>query len=141
MRSTVRRATAAALFALAGLHVLWGRGSSFPFSDPDDLTDSVIGRSSVPSAEACFGVAAALTAAALLVADVPRLPRAVQRAGVTGVAFVLASRAGLGFAGKTDAVSPGSVSSRFRRLDRRVYSPLCLALATGAVVARRRSVT
>ena len=66
-------------------------------------------------------------------------PAAVcQRLGVTGVAAVLADRAGLGFAGRTDLASPGSVSTRFRRLDRRVYSPLCLALAAGALSSRRR---
>ena len=137
MKATVRRATAAVLFALAGLHVLWGRGSSLPFSDPDELADAVIGRRSVPSAEACFAVAGALTVAAALVADVPRLPRGLQHLGVTGVGAVLAARAGLGFAGRTDAVSPGSISTRFRRLDRRVYSPLCLALAAGAIASRR----
>jgi hypothetical protein len=137
MTATVRRATAAVLFALAGLHVLWGRGSSLPFSDPDELADAVIGRRSVPSARACFAVAGALTVAAALVADVPHLPRRVQRIGVTGVGVVLATRAGLGFTGRTDAVSPGSVSARFRRLDRRVYSPLCLVLAAGAIASRR----
>jgi hypothetical protein len=35
-------------------------------------------------------------------------------------------------AGRTDLVSPGSISPRFRRLDRRYYSPLCLALAMAA---------
>ena len=49
LKEAVRRATAAVLFALAGLHVLWGRGSSLPFSDPDELADAVIGRRSVPS--------------------------------------------------------------------------------------------
>ena len=137
MKATVRGATAAVLFALAGLHVLWGRGSSLPFSDRDELADAVVGRRSVPSAEACFAVAGALTVAAALVADVPRLPRHVQRLGVTGVGVVLATRAGLGFTGRTDAVSPGSVSPQFRRLDRRVYSPLCLALAAGALASRR----
>jgi hypothetical protein len=137
MRTTVRRATAAALFALAGLHVLWGRRSSFPFSNADDLADAVTGRRSVPSAEACVAVAGALAIAGALVADVPRLPRGLQHLGVTGVGAVLATRAGLGFTGRTDVVSPGSVSIRFRRLDRRVYSPLCLALAVGAIVSRR----
>jgi len=132
-----QRATAVTLFALAGLHVAWGRGSSFPFSDPDDLGDAVIGRTSVPSPAACFAVAGALTIAGALVADVPRLPRGVQHLGVTGVGLVLATRAGLGFSGRTDAVSRGSVSTRFRRLDRRLYSPLCLALAAGAMTSRR----
>jgi hypothetical protein len=85
-----------------------------------------------------LAVAGALTAAALLVADVPRLPRDIQRLGVSGVAVVLATRGILGLAGRTDVVSPGSASARFRRLDRRAYSPLCLALAVGALSSRRR---
>jgi hypothetical protein len=132
------RATATALLAVGALHVAWGRGSTFPLPDRDALNDSVIGRSTTPSPGACYAVAGALTVAAALVADVPRLPRHVQRVGVTGVGVVLASRAAIGFAGRTDVASPGSVSARFRRLDRRVYSPLCLALAAGAFRARRR---
>ena len=42
---------------------------------------------------------------------------------------MLADRGALGLAGRTDVLSPGSVSDNFRRLDRRVYSPLCLTLA------------
>ena len=137
MSTATRGATAATLLSLAGLHVLWGRGSTFPFADRDGLNDSVVGRSSTPRPSACFAVAGALTAAASLVADVPRLPRHLQRLGVTGVAVVLASRAALGFSGRTDVVSPGSASPRFRRLDRRMYSPLCLALAVGALRSRR----
>ncbi|HEY3673117.1 MAG TPA: DUF3995 domain-containing protein [Acidimicrobiia bacterium] len=131
------RATATTLFVLAGLHVAWGRGSTFPFADRDGLNDTVVGRASTPPPSACLAVAGALTMAGALVADVAPLPRPIQRLGVTGVAVVLASRAALGFAGRTDAVSPGSASVRFRRLDRRVYSPLCLALAAGALSARR----
>jgi hypothetical protein len=32
-------------------------------------------------------------------------------------------------AGRTDLLAPGSSSERFRSLDRRVYSPICLTLA------------
>lgn len=132
-----RLPTATALVALGALHVAWGQGSTVPFSNRDDLNDAVIGRRTTPSPGACFAVAGALLTAAALVADVPRLPRALQRLGVAGVATVLASRAALGFAGRTDLASPGSSSTRFRRLDRRVYSPLCLALAAGALSSRR----
>jgi hypothetical protein len=132
-----RVATAAALGALAGLHVAWGLGSSFPFRDADELADAVVGRRAVPPPGACFAVAGALLAATALVADVGGLPRSVQRLGVGGVAAVLATRAALGFAGRTDLAVPGSASPRFRRLDRGVYSPLCLALAAGALTARR----
>jgi hypothetical protein len=53
----------------------------------------------------------------------------VRRLGTgTGVA-VLAGRGALGLTGRTRLVSPASTSARFARLDRRAYSPLCLALA------------
>ncbi len=70
---------------------------------------------------------------------------ALQVLGATGSPWPLSSRqelsdavarrGALGLAGRTDIVSPGSVSERFRRLDRRCYSPLCLALAALAVPA------
>ena len=56
----------------------------------------------------------------------------LRLAGVRTVAAVLGARAVLGFTGRTEVVSPGSVSARFRRMDRRFYSPLCAALAVGA---------
>jgi len=126
------RLTAGTLLGIATLHVAWGAGAAFPFTDRDDLADAVIGTTAVPPARVCYAVAGALTAAAALVLGVPaRLP-ALRRVGLLGVACVLGGRGVLGLAGKTDLVSPASSSPRFRRLDRRLYSPLCLALAQGA---------
>jgi hypothetical protein len=129
--------TAATLAAIAGLHVAWGRGSPFPFSDRDQLADAVVGTRRVPSPSACYAVAGALGAAAGLVQGVPTLPHELRRLGLLGVAGVLGLRGVLGLAGRTDLVSPGSDSGRFRRLDRRLYAPLCVALALGVLDARR----
>ena len=125
---------AATLLGLAGLHAVWGLGSSWPAADHDELADVVAGRpgGAVPPATACFAVAAMLAAAATLVAGRPRARPRARRAGAAGVATVLAARGTLGIAGRTDLVSPGSSSPRFRRLDRRWYSPLCLLLAAAA---------
>jgi Protein of unknown function (DUF3995) len=91
----------------------------------------------VPPPVACWAVAAALGTAATLVAGRPqRLPRA-RRTATAGVALVLSTRGLLGLAGRTDVVSPGSSSPRFRQLDRRVYAPLCLALAALSLPAAR----
>jgi hypothetical protein len=60
-------------------------------------------------------------------ASVPPTARAAS-AGLMAIA---------GLAGRTDLLSPGSDSERFRDLDRRFYSPLCLALAAAAVPRRR----
>jgi len=76
-------------------------------------------------------VAAALFAASALVADAPVAPLRVRLIGRRVVGCVLAVRGIAGLLGRTDVLSPGSSSPRFRRLDRRYFSPLCLALAAG----------
>jgi Protein of unknown function (DUF3995) len=135
-RAAIRTA-AVGLGALAGLHAAWGLGASWPLADREALADAVVGRADVPPAAACWAVAGALGAAAALVDGRPRaLPR-LRRAGAAGVVLVLTCRGLLGLAGRTDVVSPGSSSARFRELDRRYYSPLCLALAGLALPATR----
>lgn len=132
MRRASSCLTSATLAAIAGIHVAWGRGSSFPFANKLALSDAVIGSEAVPSAGACYAVAAALLTASALVVDAPVAPRRVRRLGRRVVGGVLAVRGVAGLLGRTDVLSPGSASPRFRRLDRRVYSPLCLALAAGS---------
>lgn len=122
---------------IAGIHVAWGRGSSFPFATHSDLTDAVVGRDATLSPAACYGVAGLLTLAAGLVAGVPIGPRRLRRLGVATVVTVLSVRAAAGLAGRTDALVPGSSSQRFRRNDRRFFAPLCLALAAGSATALR----
>jgi Protein of unknown function (DUF3995) len=129
--------TAVTLVTIGGLHIAWGRGSSYPLEHRQDLADAVIGARSVPPPSACYAVAAALMIAAGLVEGAPGVPRGLRQTGLAGVVLVLAGRGVLGFAGRTDLVSPGSTSPRFRRLDRRFYSPLCLALSAGALSAGR----
>jgi len=132
MLRLVRGATALVLAAIAGLHFAWARGSSFPFADRDALADSVVGAEAVPSPGACLTIASLLTIATALVAGAPIGPPRLRRLGVATVAGVLTVRGVAGFAGRTDVLSPGSTSPKFRRLDRALYSPLCIALAVGA---------
>jgi hypothetical protein len=136
MSGVTSRLTTATLVALAALHVAWGRGSTFPFNRGTDLADTVVGTQTVPPPAACFSVAAALVAGAALVHDLPGLPGPVRRLGLVGMAGLFGLRGALGFAGLTSLISPGSTSARFRRLDRRLYSPLCFALAAGSWAAR-----
>jgi len=135
---TPARWTAGTLLTIAGIHVAWGRGSSFPFATTGELTDAVVGNDVVPSPAACYAVAGLLTVASAAVAGLPVPTRRLRPVTVLGVAATLAVRATAGFAGRTDALVPGSTSPRFRRNDRRVLSPLCAALATGAVMSLRR---
>lgn len=129
------RTTAAALVGIAGLHLAWGAGSSIPFATRDELADAVIGTDDVPPPAACAAVAVALLSAAALVADRPSLPQRLRTIGLLGVTATLGARAAMGFVNATEIVSPGSASPRFQRLDRRVYAPLCAALAAGSASA------
>jgi hypothetical protein len=139
MRTGIRRSTsittATVLAGIGALHVAWGLGSSFPFRDRAALADTVVGSDAVPGRGASLAVAGLLGVAAGLVADVlPVAPR-IRRVGVLGVACVLATRAAFGFAGSTERLVAGSNSPRFVTADRRVFAPLCAALAAGAAVS------
>lgn len=128
--------TTTALFAIAGLHVAWGLGSSFPFRNRQELADSVVGTEEMPSFVACMVVASALALAAVIVARIVPLPSRLRSAALGIVTTVFATRGVAGALGRTSALSPGSDSASFRRLDKRIYSPLCLWLAAGV----RRSI-
>ena len=128
--------TAAVLLVIAGLHVTWGLGSSFPFRSREQLADAVVGRTEVPPFGACVAVASVLALGAVLVAGVVPLPGRLRTVALRTVATVLATRGLAGALGRTAALSPGSESSTFQRLDKRIYAPLCLWLAAGV----RRSI-
>jgi Protein of unknown function (DUF3995) len=132
-----RRQTAATLVGIGVLHAMWGTGSTFPFADREQLNDTVIGSDATPSPAACYAVAGLLFTAGALVAGLPSPNNRLRRVGVGAVAATLGARAALGFAGRTDLVSPGSVSEKFRETDKRYLSPLCLALSLGAVRSLR----
>lgn len=137
LRVLSRRLSAAALSGIGAVHVAWAAGSSWPLRDRAELADAVVGRRDgvVPSAAACLAVAAALGTGAAMIEGHPRRAPLLSRLGSLGVVTVLCVRAAAGLAGRTDLLSPGSSSPRFRRLDRRIYSPLCLALALLALPA------
>ena len=139
MTSSIRRGTAittaSVLAGIGALHVAWGFGSSFPFRDRAALADTVVGNDAVPGRGASLAVAGLLGLAAGLVADVLPVAPTFRRIGVLGVAGVLATRAAFGFAGSTARLVPGSDSSRFMTADRRVFAPLCAALAAGAALS------
>ena len=135
MARWVAPVTATALATVAGLHVAWGFGSSFPMADRAALADTVAGTTDVPPPAACHAVATALLAASALVLDVPVGPPWLRRTGRWVVAGVFTVRAVAGLSGRTNALVAGSESPRFRRLDRRYYAPLCLALAAGTAAS------
>jgi hypothetical protein len=130
------RATSATLAAIGLLHVWWGVR---PRGDASRATDAIVGSGKAPSRAACFAVAGLLGVAATGVAGRPRRPRWISRGIQTGVALALGTRGAFGLAGRTDLLVPGSSSPTFRKWDRRLYAPLCIALATGAAKAAMSS--
>lgn len=143
MNAAERVATGVAstsLAAIAALHALWATGSSWPLPDAESIADTVTGRSAerMPGPLPCLAVAAALSLAAALVGGHPRRAPRLSRLGAGGVVGVLTLRGTLGLAGRTDIISPGSSSARLRRIDRRVYSPICLSIAALALPAALR---
>jgi hypothetical protein len=128
----------AGLAGLAALHVAWAAGSSWPPHDTAKLSDAVVGHDRFPPSAPSLAVAGGLSAASAFVAGWPADAQHLQRIGAAGVVAVLSLRGALGLAGLTHLVSPGSSSPRFRRLDRRLYAPLCLTLAALALPAARQ---
>jgi len=90
----------------------------------------------MPSMMACMAVASLLVLAATLVAGLIALPPRIRGIALRAVTVVLTTRGIAGAMGRTSRISPRSESLAFVRLDKRLYSPLCLWLAAGV----RRSV-
>ncbi|MEV7599216.1 DUF3995 domain-containing protein [Kitasatospora sp. NPDC089797] len=124
----------AGLAVTAGLHVVWAV-TPWPLRTPEEFAETVVGAGEgVPPARACLTVAGLLGTASYLVAAeagvLPRVgPRGLRRAGVRAVAGVLLAR---GLAGPVVFGRLSERSERFRRLNVRYYSPLCVALGAGA---------
>ncbi|MGW4894509.1 DUF3995 domain-containing protein [Kitasatospora sp. NPDC004240] len=128
---------AAALAGTGALHAVWTT-TPWPLRTPKDFADTVVGGGEgVPSVAACLTVAGALSTAAYVVgARSGVLPTAgpawLRAAGAGAAAAALLARGaagpvlfGRGMIARTD---------RFRRMDSRYYSPLCLALGAGAAL-------
>lgn len=131
---------ALALFVIGAFHVWWVR-SPWPCRTRAELARNVVGRpdGDLPPVYTplSFLVAALLVLAAHLVAAkadlVPAgMPDGVLTAGTWGVAAVLALRGVTGLV--QSGFELGDAPARYRDLDVRVYSPLCLALAALIVV-------
>jgi len=131
---------ATTLLALALLHAYWGLGGIWPGTTPNTLAAQVFGGppgTPFPPAAACYVVTALLALAAWLVLTAAGvlptlgLSAGLVRLGAFGVASVLLLRGGLGY------VLPRLTSENptFARLNRLIYSPLCLGLGALTVLS------
>ncbi|WP_328900743.1 DUF3995 domain-containing protein [Streptomyces sp. NBC_00441] len=139
--------TRAAALTVAGvltadglLHVLWSTGSTWPAGDARALSYAVLGIDApftppvvLPLAAVLFGGAALVTARARL-GRTHRLGRLLQ-AGTLAVACGTALRglAGIGWAVGLRTGLDAASGDTFQLLNRALYTPLCLLLATAAV--------
>lgn len=134
---TARNLGIGGLLAVAAVHANWARGSSWPLPDRQQLAWMVAGSKEMPPATASLSVAALLSAGAGFVAGFPRRKPRLGRLGAAGVVAVLATR---GLMGAVGLMPQQRDSEAFARWDRRLYSPLCLSLASlcAAGLARNR---
>lgn len=134
---------ALALLGLAGVHVAWALGSTWPVADAGELARTVVGvePDRMPGPAPTLTVAALLTTAAGLLAarassrGGPGLQR-LAGTGSAGVATVLGLRGLGGLAMSLPQVLAGQPTS-FARWDAALYSPLCLTLAGLAAACAR----
>jgi len=131
-------ALSAALIAIAALHGYWGAGGTWPERTPADLARAVVGdgRTRMPPPWSCFTVAALLLVLAAwpwaMLAEPHSQPVLVVGIVATAIFFVRGS------AGYSPRWRQRFSAEPFATRDMRLYSPLCMILATGfmALLAR-----
>jgi hypothetical protein len=117
------------------LHVYWALGGHWPGRDLKSMVDTVVGApvSAAPGPVACALVAILLGLAGALVVGTVVVDSVVVDVGAIGVAVVFLLRGLIGFVDVR--LRPSTKGSRFARLNVVLYSPLCLALGTLALIA------
>lgn len=124
-----------ALLAVSMAHFLWSIGSTWPIRDEQLLARTVVGTANVQKMPSRF--ASLLLAIAILAGGVVALSLADPDGGgptlsVLGIlgGLIFLVRGIVGFTPWFTAKTPDPI---FRLIDRRVYSPLCLALGVGFI--------
>ena len=136
MITTLALLLSATVSAIAVLHASWGLGGHWPAASAERLAKSAVGTPNIramPRATSCFAVAALLTGVASWPLFATGLldeawPRSLTLLAGAGIAAVFVGR---GIAGYTEAWRRRFSEQPFANLDRRIYSPLCLALGAG----------
>jgi hypothetical protein len=137
--SALALALSAIVYGIAILHAAWGLGSHWPAANPERLAKAAVGTPGIrrmPPPASCFVVAALLAgiaswplfAAGLLPEAWPHWLTLIAGAGIAA-AFL-----GRSVAGYTEIWRRHFPEQPFATLDRRYYSPLCLALGAGTLV-------
>ncbi|WP_216825903.1 DUF3995 domain-containing protein [Sulfitobacter sp. SK012] len=123
-----------AVLVISGLHFAWAGRLWWPITDEKRLVRAVAGFPNVdrmPPPAQCLFVAVALCCVALLLLFEILQPKSNQATAIPllGAGLVFVGRGVVGFTTFWSRVTP---EQPFRRLDRRYYSPICLAI--GAII-------
>jgi hypothetical protein len=125
--------------ALAALHAYWGLGGVWPAANEKALARMVVGTKDIeamPSAISCLVVAVALAGIALwpffLTKSIPVFwPSWLTAAGGAAIFLVFLGRGLISYVPALRFLGP---EEPFATLDKRLYAPLCLALAAAMAV-------
>lgn len=129
-------AAPAGLTVLAALHAAWGLGWRWPGGSDSAFAERVIGTGELPPDWAIWTVAGLLLGAAGVVRTASTTNSSVPvRAGALAVGATLLARGGLGLATSL----AGGLDTIYQRLDLGIYSPVCLVLGAGTLVAVRHA--
>jgi hypothetical protein len=121
------------LLAVSMAHLAWSFGLTYPIRDEKLLAQTVVGRPGIermPPRWASFGIAVLTFAAGILtlsLADKTSGGLPLSLAALPAAAIFLA-RGAVGYTQWWASMTP---EPNFRVNDRRVYSPLCLAIGAG----------
>ncbi|HTM78661.1 MAG TPA: DUF3995 domain-containing protein [Devosia sp.] len=124
-----------ALLAVCFAHLLWSIGRTWPIRGEKLLAQTVVGTKNIqhmPPKLASFGVALATLAAALVAAALADHDSGGLGLSVLGLPFAAIFLA-RGIVGYTRWFIEKTPEPNFRLNDRRIYSPLCLALGAGFI--------
>jgi hypothetical protein len=132
--------TAVVLLAIAGLHVYWAAGGRWPGHDAAALNAMVVGDrpgASMPPRLVTLAVGAGISGIALGALAARGLIALPLPGGVRVLTWIAAGvLAARGLGGFFEPrLRPHTIALPYGRLNRWIYSPLCIALAAGLIVA------
>ncbi len=122
---------------IGAIHVVWATGSSWPARTRPELARAVVGSEEMPGPVPSGIVAVGALAAGVAVSGAAGESGVVRTARVLAAAGVLA-RGGAGGVLACRLLKLPEPGETFRRLDARVYRPLCLALGIALLIGARR---
>ena len=128
---------AAALFALAGIHLYWAFGGRWPGHDETSMVEHVVGRTRgmrAPGPLASAVVAVLLALGGLLVMAVLTPQTVFSPWAWAGRWILFVVFFGRGLATYVPPVFRYAEGTPFAGLNRRAYGPLCLAIALGLLI-------